>query len=150
MERVLLVDVRAPRGHAVVEAVQGLRAVVDRSEGLHLDLLAVRRLADSRSDVVERDVDARRRLPMCRSGPRAVPRVRCQSAMATDLRESALEHDDRAQHFAALHLVERVLDVVETDRLRHELVERESALQVEVDERREIARRQGSRRTKSA
>src|SRR6187401_3002727 len=52
-----------------------------------------------------------------------------------------LQDDHRAKNLAALHLVERVLDVVEPDRLRHELVEREATLQVQVDERREVARR---------
>ena len=53
-----------------------------------------------------------------------------------------LENDDGAQDFAPLHLVERLLDLVERDRLGHELVEREAALEVELDERREVARRQ--------
>ena len=40
----------------------------------------------------------------------------------------ASEHDDGAQHLAALHLVERVLDLVERDGLAHEAVEVEAAL----------------------
>ena len=43
-----------------------------------------------------------------------------------------------------------VLDLVEADRLGHEPVEVEPALQVEVDEHREVAAAAGSRRTSSA
>ena len=49
------------------------------------------------------------------------------------------EDDDRAQHLAALHLVERVLDRVERDGLAHEAVEVEAAREVQVDEHREVA-----------
>ena len=55
-----------------------------------------------------------------------------------------------AEDLAALHLVERLLDVVEGDRLGHEPLERQAALQVEVDEHREVAATAGSRRTSSA
>ena len=48
-------------------------------------------------------------------------------------------HHDRAQHLAALHLVEGLLDAVERDRLGHEAVEVEPALQVQVDQHREVA-----------
>src|SRR4051812_3730904 len=44
------------------------------------------------------------------------------------------EDDDRPQHLAAVHLLEGRLDVLEPDRLRDELVEREAPLQVQVDE----------------
>ena len=54
----------APRGHAVVEPVEVLCAVVHRSEGLHRDLLAVGRLADAPLDVVERDVEPALTLPL--------------------------------------------------------------------------------------
>src|SRR3954467_6695104 len=47
------------------------------------------------------------------------------------------EDDDRAQHLAAVHLVERPLHVVETDRLGHELLQRQPTLQAAGDERRE-------------
>ena len=49
------------------------------------------------------------------------------------------ERDDGAEHLAALHAMERRLDVVEADRLGDEAVEVEAALQVEVDEQREVA-----------
>ena len=52
------------------------------------------------------------------------------------------EHDDGAQHLAALHLVERVLDVVEADGLAHEALEVEAPVEVQVDEHREVARRE--------
>src|SRR4051794_41875507 len=52
------------------------------------------------------------------------------------------EHDDRAQHLAAMHLLERRLDVVDADRLGHELLQRQPALQVQVDEQREVAARE--------
>ena len=42
----------------------------------------------------------------------------------------ALEHDDGAQHFAALHFVEGFFDFVEGDGFGYEAVEVESALQV--------------------
>ena len=64
--------------------------------------------------------------------------------------EPRSEDDDGAQHLAALHLVERVLDLVERDRLGHEPVEVEATLQVQVDERREVAATAGSRRTTTA
>src|SRR5215211_2353372 len=51
---------------------------------------------------------------------------------------SLVEHHDRAQHLAAVHLLERGLDVGKGDRLGDELVEREAALQVEVDQHREV------------
>jgi hypothetical protein len=46
----------------------------------------------------------------------------------------SLDGDHGAQHFAPFHLVEGVLHVLEADRLRHEPVEVESALEVQVDE----------------
>ena len=52
------------------------------------------------------------------------------------------EDDDGTQDLAALHLVERLLDVLEGDGLADELVERQSTLQVQVDEHREVAARQ--------
>src|SRR6185437_578583 len=52
------------------------------------------------------------------------------------------ERDDRPQHLAAMHLSERRLPGVERDRLRHEGVEIEPALQVAIDEHREIPRGQ--------
>ena len=55
--------------------------------------------------------------------------------------ETALEDDDRAQHLAALHLLERVLDLFDADRLGDEAVEVELAAQVEVDQHREVPRR---------
>src|SRR4249920_2539840 len=54
----------------------------------------------------------------------------------------SLDRDHRAQHFATLHLVEGVLDLVEADRLRHEPVEVEPALEVQVDEEWEVTARQ--------
>ncbi len=56
-----------------------------------------------------------------------------------DAHGTASEHHDAAEHLAALHLVERLLDAVEPDRLRHEAVEVEAALEVEVDQHREVA-----------
>ena len=43
---------------------------------------------------------------------------------AVEARGRRSQHHHRAQHLAALHLVERLLDRVERDRLGHELVER--------------------------
>src|SRR4051794_41854332 len=54
------------------------------------------------------------------------------------------EHDDRAQHLAAMHLLERRLEVVDADRLGHELLQRQPALQVQVDEQREVAAREAN------
>ena len=56
------------------------------------------------------------------------------------------EHHDAAEHLASLHLVERLLDRIEFDGLRHEAVEVEPPLEVEVDQHREVAT-EGSRRT---
>src|SRR5689334_9278340 len=49
------------------------------------------------------------------------------------------EDDHRPQHVAAVHLLEGLLDVLERDGLADERVEREAALQVEVDQHREVA-----------
>ena len=54
-------------------------------------------------------------------------------------RRDRLQDDDGAQHLAALHLVERLLDLVERDGLADEAVEVEPARQVQVDEHREVA-----------
>ena len=62
--------------------------------------------------------------------------VRADEVDARRHRGAGSEHHHRAEHLAALHLVERLLDLVERDRLRHEPVEVEAALQVEVDEQR--------------
>src|SRR6185312_3228401 len=50
-----------------------------------------------------------------------------------------LEHHHRTQNLARVHLVERVLDVVEADAFGHELLQRQPALQVEADQRGEVA-----------
>src|SRR3954453_7295138 len=52
------------------------------------------------------------------------------------------QHDDGAGHLAARHLLERVLDLVERDRLGDEHRQVDATLQVQVDEHREVARRQ--------
>ena len=51
----------------------------------------------------------------------------------------ASHHDDRAQDLAPLHAGERVLHLVDPDRLAHEAVEVEAPVEVEVDEHREVA-----------
>src|SRR5919205_166091 len=51
---------------------------------------------------------------------------------------SLLEHRDRAQHVAVVHLLEGRLDAVDADRLGDEVVQGEAALQVQVDEHREV------------
>ena len=61
------------------------------------------------------------------------PRLACRT------RSPRLQDDDRAEHLAALHLVERVLHLVERDGLADEPVEIESARQIQVDEHREVA-----------
>src|SRR5438045_2364597 len=50
---------------------------------------------------------------------------------------SELHH--RTEHLAALHLGERLLHRVQRDRLRHELVQREPALQVRLAQHGEVA-----------
>src|SRR4051812_37760833 len=65
------------------------------------------------------------------------PRANAASRVA-----AGLQDHDGAEHLAALHLVERGLDVLERDRLGHEAVQVESTLQVQVDQHREVARRQ--------
>src|SRR3954454_18297666 len=55
---------------------------------------------------------------------------------------SGVEEHDGAQHLAAVHPLERGLDVVEADPLRHELVEWQPSLQVQVDQHREVTRGQ--------
>ena len=48
------------------------------------------------------------------------------------------QHDHRTQHLAAMHGLERLLDLVELDALADELLQRQAALLVQVDERREV------------
>ena len=55
VERIDLVA--APRGHPVVEAVEALTPVVDRTERIEHRALAVGRVADLVRGVVERDVE---------------------------------------------------------------------------------------------
>ena len=50
-----------------------------------------------------------------------------------------LEDDHRPEHLAPLHPVERLLDVADADAFAHELVEREPALEEQLDERGEVA-----------
>jgi hypothetical protein len=52
------------------------------------------------------------------------------------------EQHHRTEYVARVHLVERRLDAAERDLLGHERVEVEPALQVEVDQHREVPRRQ--------
>src|SRR6266511_1396090 len=63
-------------------------------------------------------------------------------AVVTSSIIGSLDGDDGAQHFAPFHLVERVFHVLEADRLRHESVEVESALEVQVDEEWEVTARE--------
>jgi hypothetical protein len=84
-------------------------------------------------------------------GHRRHPAERCRPARAEHRREHRdgagdraagrrrLDHDDRAQHLAPLHLVERILHLIEPDRLGHEAVEVQLPGEVEVDEQREVA-----------
>ena len=65
-----------------------------------------------------------------------------------DARRPSEDHH-RAQHVAAVHLLERRLDVADADLLGDERVEVEPALLVEVDQHREVAATAGSRRTSS-
>src|SRR4051794_35125366 len=55
------------------------------------------------------------------------------SIRALTARLRASEDDHRAQHVAGVHLLEGRVDVVDPDRLGDEVVQREAALQVEVD-----------------
>src|SRR5215210_8178588 len=69
-----------------------------------------------------------------------VPEVTTRSTRTVPIRTpSPSEHHDRAQDLAAMHLEEGLLDVLEPDRLGDEAVERQPALQVQVDEHREVA-----------
>src|SRR5207244_6065466 len=52
------------------------------------------------------------------------------------------QHDHATQHFASLHAVEGLFHPIERDRLRHEALEIEPALQVQVDQHREVAARE--------
>ncbi len=52
------------------------------------------------------------------------------------------ERDHRTQNLAPFHLVEGGFDAVDADSLAHEPVQVEAALQIEVDEHREVAARQ--------
>jgi hypothetical protein len=81
--------------------------------------------------VVADDPDVVRDLPLA-----AVER---EDPGGRDELDPHLEHHHAAEDLATLHLVERFLHSVEADRLRHEPVEVETALQVEVDQHREVA-----------
>jgi hypothetical protein len=58
VEWILFVHVETPRGHAVVEAVEVLRTVVDRAERFQRRDFAIRRLAHFAFGVVKAEVDA--------------------------------------------------------------------------------------------
>src|SRR2546430_11049750 len=53
----------------------------------------------------------------------------------------SLNGDHGTQYLAPFHLVEGLFHLVEGDRLRHEPIEVEPALEVEVDEQREVTAR---------
>src|SRR3712207_3534918 len=67
---------------------------------------------------------------------------RSTTASSTPISASCMrgtsELDDAPEDLTALHLVERLLHLVQRDRLRDELVERQPALEVEVDEQWEV------------
>src|SRR3712207_6002154 len=71
---------------------------------------------------------------------------RSTTASSTPISASCIrgtsELDDAAEDLTTLHLVERLLHLVQRDRLRDEPVERQPALQVQVDEHREVPARQ--------
>src|SRR5688500_11036280 len=67
------------------------------------------------------------------------PRAALLYSPVSSRARSLVHHHDRAQHLALAEVVEGLLDVVQADGLGDELVEREAALQVEVDEHREVA-----------
>src|SRR4051794_7756926 len=79
-----------------------------------------------------------RALLMTRLRTRCAPRSFLAAMLARPSFSWSLEHDHRTQHVPGVHLLERGLDVVQADRLGDELVEREAALQVQVDEHREV------------
>src|SRR4051795_243709 len=70
---------------------------------------------------------------------RSAPRSSLAAMLARPSSSPPSEDDHRPQHLAAVHLLEGLLDVLEGDGLGDELVEREAALQVQVDEHREVA-----------
>ena len=87
-----------------------LRAVVDRAEALHRDLLAELRLAGLAFRVVERDVESVVAFPLAGQAGEGSPFTGCCHG-------DKLQKDDGAKHLPVLHLVERVLDLVELDGL---------------------------------
>src|SRR5436305_8003929 len=66
------------------------------------------------------------------------PLTTASSMRALIARPRSLEDDHAAQHVAVVHLLERGLDVVQADRLGDERVQVETALQVQVDQHREV------------
>src|SRR5215212_6251306 len=70
---------------------------------------------------------------------RSAPRSFLAAMLARPSSSRPSEDHHRPQHLAAVHLVEGLLDAVDADGLGHEVVEREAALQVEVDQHREVA-----------
>src|SRR5918998_563031 len=68
-----------------------------------------------------------------------VPEVATRSITAALPFAGWSEQDDAAEHLAVLHLLERLLDVVQPDGLGDELLERQPSLQVQVDQHREVA-----------
>src|SRR4051794_39015565 len=77
-----------------------------------------------------------------RTHPAEASRVRTRESSRSTRPSARSEDDDGAEHLAALHPVEGGLDVVEPDRFGDEPVEREPALQVEVDEQGKVPTRQ--------
>ena len=75
-----------------------------------------------------------------RSAQRGADRRRAARSPALTFAALSDDHDG-AQHLAAFHAVERLFHTVQRDRLRHEPIEIEAALQIEVDEHGEVAAR---------
>src|SRR5688500_11256049 len=67
------------------------------------------------------------------------PRAALLYSPVSSRARSLVQHHDRAQHLALAQVVEGLFDVVQADGLGDELVEREAALQVEVDQHGEVA-----------
>src|SRR5205823_3886737 len=91
-------------------------------------------LSSATGATAPRSCGARAALPCPRRWP--------GGAAGTRSADSCLHHHHTPQYLAPLHTAEGLLDLIEPDRLTHEAVEVEPALQVQVDEEGEVPRRQ--------
>ena len=120
-------------GHVVVVAVCAHhRHHVAPTDGCHDRRRGVRGVEDHDVGIVAEQPDVVVDFPTAT--------VEFEGAMgddAFDVRPS--QHHHRAQHLAVVHFVERLLDVAEADAFGDELLQRQPALQVEVDQGGEVA-----------